>query len=412
MPTPSGCLGLIALAVTAVALASPAAAPAPFDVVEATIPAMQRAMESHQLTSHDLVVSYLTRIALYDTRINAAITINPRALEEADARDAERAAGHVRGPLHGIPIAVKDNIQTANLRTTGGALAFRDFVPPFDATLVKHLRDAGAVIIAKTVLTELANWVAGTPTPMPGNYSAVGGFAFNPYDPRPDPRPASDGQPVLDLPAGSSSGAGTAANFWAANVGTDTGGSVVNPAALTMLIGLRPTTGRISRYGIIPITADQDTAGPMARTVMDAAILFGVLSGTAPDPNDAATSRCTAPPGADYTKFLHADRLRGKRIGIPRAYYYDPLTSPPMRDRRPPEPGGAAGAAAAAAPTPAVPSSWPTPSACSRARGPSWSIRPTCRPSSIRTRRRTFSASTFVRAPTMPRGWTPTAPSS
>jgi amidase len=324
VPTPSRGLALLILAVTAVTLASPSAAPAPFNVVEATIPAMERAMESHQLTSHDLVVSYLTRIALYDKRINAAITINPRALEEADARDAERAAGHVRGPLHGIPIAVKDNIQTANLRTTGGALAFRDFVPPTDATLVTHLRDAGAVIIAKTVLTELANWVAGTPTPMPGNYSAVGGFAFNPYDPRADPRPTSDGQPVLST-GGSSSGAGTAANFWAANVGTDTAGSVVNPAALTMLIGLRPTTGRISRYGIIPITADQDTAGPMARTVTDAAILFGVLTGTAPDPNDAATTRCAAPPGADYTKFLHPDSLRGKRIGIPRAFYYDPL---------------------------------------------------------------------------------------
>jgi amidase len=337
VPTPARGLGLLMLAVTAVALARPAAAPAPFNVVEATIPAMERAMESHQLTSHDLVVSYLTRIALYDKRINAAITINPRALEEADARDAERAAGHVRGPLHGIPVAVKDNIQTANLRTTGGALAFADFVPPFDATLVRHLREAGAVIIAKTVLTELANWVAGTPTPMPGNYSAVGGFAFNPYDPRPDPRPSSDGQPVLST-GGSSSGAGTAANFWAANVGTDTAGSVVNPAALTMLVGLRPTPGRISRYGIIPITADQDTAGPMARTVRDAAILFGVLTGTTPDPNDAATTRCTAPPGADYTKFLHADSLRGKRIGIPRAYYYDPLPSPADA---PPAPAGA-----------------------------------------------------------------------
>jgi len=310
----------------AVAFSQRAPRPAPFDVVEATIPAMQHAMQTHQVTSHDLVVQYLTRIALYDKRINAAVTVNPHALEEADARDAERAAGHVRGPLHGIPIALKDNIQTAGLRTTGGALAFKDFVPPYDATLTKHLRDAGAVIIAKTVLTELANWVSGAPTPMPGNYSAVGGFAFNPYDPRSDPRPTSDGGPVLST-GGSSSGAGTAANFWAANVGTDTAGSVVNPAALTMLVGLRPTTGRISRYGIIPITADQDTAGPMARTVTDAAILFGVLEGPSPDPNDAATTRCAAPPGADYTKFLHADGLRGKRIGLPRAYYYDRLTS-------------------------------------------------------------------------------------
>jgi amidase len=319
---------LAIMAFGAVAFAQRAQRPAPFEIVEATIPGMQRAMQAHQVTSHDLVVQYLTRIALYDKGINAAITVNPRALEEADARDAERAAGHVRGPLHGIPIALKDNIQTAGLRTTGGALAFKDFVPPYDATLVKHLRDAGAVIIAKTVLTELANWVSGAPTPMPGNYSAVGGFAFNPYDPRADPRPTSDGSPVLST-GGSSSGAGTAANFWAANVGTDTAGSVVNPAALTMLVGLRPTTGRISRYGIIPITADQDTAGPMARTVTDTAILFGALEGASPDPNDAATSRCGPPPGADYTRFLHADGLRGKRIGIPRAYYYDSLTRPP-----------------------------------------------------------------------------------
>ena len=138
--------------------------------------------------------------------------------------------------------------------TTGGALAFANFTPPYDATLTKNLREAGAVIIAKTVLTELANWVAGAPTPMPGNYSAVGGFAFNPYDPRPDPRESSDGRPVLST-GGSSSGAGTAANVWAANVGTDTAGSVVNPAALTMLVGIRPTTGRISRYGIMRTVA-------------------------------------------------------------------------------------------------------------------------------------------------------------
>src|SRR4029077_4733206 len=131
---------------------------------------------------------------LYDKRINAAIAINPHALEDADARDRERAQGRVRGPLHGIPIALKDNIHTIDMPTTGGALAFAGFTPPYDATLTRNLRDAGAIIFAKTVLTELANWVAGAPTPMPGNYSAVGGFAYNPYDPRPDPRePNNDG---------------------------------------------------------------------------------------------------------------------------------------------------------------------------------------------------------------------------
>src|SRR5262245_34297694 len=306
---------------------TPSTRPASFSVVEATIPEMQRAMAQRRVTSHGLVTQYLTRLALYEKRINAAITINPGALEEADARDLERARGQVRGPLHGIPIALKDNIHTAGLLTTGGALAFANFTPPYDATLTKNLRDAGAVIIAKTVLTELANWVAGAPTPMPGNYSAVGGFAFNPYDPRPDPRENSDGRPVLST-GGSSSGAGTAANFWAANVGTDTAGSIVNPAALTMLVGIRPTTGRISRHGVIPITADQDTAGPMARTVTDAAILLGALESAAPDPNDPATSRCTPPAGRDYTKFLKPDALRGARIGIPRAFYYDRLVTP------------------------------------------------------------------------------------
>ena len=319
---------------------TPGTRPSPFQVVEATIPEMQRAMTQRQVTSRELVTQYLTRIALHEKRINSAIAINPRALEDADARDAERAKGRVRGPLHGIPIALKDNIHTVDMVTTGGALAFASFVPPYDATLTKNLREAGAVIIAKTVLTELANWVAGAPTPMPGNYSAVGGFAFNPYDPRPDPRQNSDGRPVLST-GGSSSGAGTAANLWAANVGTDTAGSIVNPAMLTMLVGIRPTTGRISRYGIMPITADQDTAGPMTRTVADAAILLGALESAVPDPNDAATERCSAPPGRDYTKFLRPDGLRGARIGIPRAFYYDRLavpgepaqTAPPVEGR-------------------------------------------------------------------------------
>jgi amidase len=319
----------LALVVSTVQMAAQSARKPPaFTVVEATIPEMQRAMRERRVTSRELVTQYLTRIALYDKQINAAISINPHALEDADARDAERAAGRVRGPLHGIPIALKDNIHTVGIPTTGGALAFAGFLPPYDATLTKNLREAGAVILAKTVLTELANWVAGAPTPMPGNYSAVGGFAFNPYDPRPDPRASSDGGPVLST-GGSSSGAGTAANFWAANVGSDTAGSIVNPAMLTMLVGIRPTTGLISRHGIMPITADQDTAGPMARTVTDAAILLGALVSAAPDPADPATTRCTVPPRRDYSAFLNAGALKGARIGIPRAFYYESLPAPP-----------------------------------------------------------------------------------
>src|SRR5262245_49011770 len=162
-----------------------------FRIVEASIPEMRGAMEQRRVTSHELVREYLVRLALHEHRVHAALAINPKALEEADQLDRERAQGRVRGPLHGIPIALKDNIHTTNLPTTGGALAFAGYVPPYEATLTKHLRDAGAIIIAKTGLTELANWVAGNPTPMPGNYNAVGGFAFNPYDPRPDPRDAT-----------------------------------------------------------------------------------------------------------------------------------------------------------------------------------------------------------------------------
>jgi amidase len=273
-------------------------------------------------------MQYLARIATYEDRLNAIITVNPRALDEADRLDRERAAGRVRGPLHGIPIALKDNIHTTDIRTTGGALAFRDLVPPYDATLTTNLRNAGAIIIAKTVLTELAHWTAGAPTPMVANYTAVAGFAYNPYDPRMDPRPeVLDGRPVLST-GGSSSGAGTAASFWAASVGSDTGGSIISPSNANMLVGIRPTLGRISRYGIIPITADHDTAGPMARTVGDAAILMGVLESPAPDPNDAASRACTPPPMRDYTAFLNAGALNGARIGIPRAFYVDAVKTP------------------------------------------------------------------------------------
>ena len=168
--------------------------------------------------------------------------------------------------------------------TTGGALAFAGYTPPYEATLTKNLRDAGAIIVAKTGLTELANWVAGAPNPMPGNYNAVGGFGYNPYDPRRDPREATfDGRPALQT-GGSSSGIGTAASLWAANVGTDTGGSVISPSNANMLVGIRPTIGRISRYGVIPITADHDTAGPMTRTVTDAAIMLGALESPRPIP--------------------------------------------------------------------------------------------------------------------------------
>jgi amidase len=311
----------------------PVAPPAkdPFSIVEATIPQMQAAMEQHRASSREIVQQYLTRIAIYEDKLNAAITVNPKALEEADARDRERAQGRIRGPLHGIAIALKDNIHTIDMPTTGGALAFDGFVPPYEATLTRNLRDAGAIIIAKTSMTELANWVA---TGMPANYSALAGYGVNPYDPRRDPRDATaDGRPAL-ASGGSSSGVGTAANFWVANVGTETSGSILNPANQNMLVGIKPTVGRVSRYGVIPITADQDTPGPLARTVTDAAILLGALESSTPDPNDGATTTCTAPPGRDYARFLNSSGLQGARIGIPRAFFYDKVTPPGAKEPR------------------------------------------------------------------------------
>jgi amidase len=310
-----------------------AAARAEFNVVEATITDMQQAMASGRVTSRELVQQYLTRIALYDKKLNAVMTVNPNVLREAEERDRERAQGRLRGPLHGIPIALKDNIHTTDMPTTGGALAFDGFVPPYEATVVKSLRDAGAVIIAKTGMTELANWMAGPPMPMPAGYNPLGGFGMNPYDPRRDPRDRTfDGRPVL-LPGGSSSGIGTAANFWAANVGTETSGSLLSPANLTMLVAIKPTVGRISRYGIIPLTADQDTAGPMARTVADAATLLGALEDAQPDPNDPVKA-CQPPADRDYTRFLNRDALAGARIGIPRAFYYERVTPPGLEEAR------------------------------------------------------------------------------
>jgi amidase len=246
----------------------------PFSVVEATIADMRTALEQKRTTSHELVLQSLTRIATYEDRLHAVITVNPRALAIADSLDRERAQGRIHGPLHGIPVALKDNIHTTDMPTTGGALAFADLVPPYEATLTKNLEDAGAIIIAKTQLTELANWVA---TGMPGNYNGLNGYGMNPWDPRRDPRESTfDGRPVMS-PGGSSSGVGTNVSFWAANVGTETSGSILSPSNQNMLVGIKPTVGRVSRYGVIPITADQDTPGAMARIVTEPHFLLGAL---------------------------------------------------------------------------------------------------------------------------------------
>jgi amidase len=312
-------------------------APAPgaaFTLVEATIPQMRQAMEEGRMTARELTAMYLARIAAYQRVLNAAVYVNANALKDAEERDRERAAGKVRGPLHGIPIALKENIHTTNMPTSGGALAFDGFIPPHEATLTKNLIEAGAIIIAKATMSELAGYTAGAPTPAPGGYNGVAGMSFNPYDPRRDPRPATaDGRPAMS-PAGSSSGSGTAANLWAANIGTETSGSILGPSNVSMLAAIKPTVGRVSRWGVIPITADQDTAGPMARSVTDAAIILGALESASPDPNDAATSRCAPPAGRDYTTFLKPDALKGARIGIPRAFYYNKVTPPGDKEER------------------------------------------------------------------------------
>jgi len=294
----------------------------PFNVVEASIPEIQQAMAEGRTTSREIVTQYLTRIGLYEDALNAAVSINANALAQADALDQERAAGRLRGPLHGIPVALKDNILTReDLPTSGGMLAFKHYTAPYDATLVTNLKNAGAIIIAKSNMSELAGWF-GTDR-RPGGYSASAGQSYNPYDPRAN----DDGFPVLDV-SGSSSGVGVAANMWAANVGTSTGGSIEGPSNANMLVGIRPSTGRISRYGIVPLSLDQDTAGPMAKTVADAAIMLGAMEGATVDPNDPRTSECQAPPNRDYTPFLKAEALTGMRIGIPRAGIYTARTFP------------------------------------------------------------------------------------
>jgi amidase len=293
------------------------------DVVEATIYELQDALTDGRVTSRELVQKYLDRINRYEDRVNATAAISESAMAEATFLDRERAAGRVRGPLHGIPIGIKDIINTTSMPTTGGGLAFAGFAPPYDAPLIKNLRDAGAIIFTKTVLTEFANWVAAG---MPANYSGLFGYGYNPYDPRPDPREGlNDGRPAMGT-GGSSSGIGTTLSFWAGSVGTETSGSILSPSNQNMLVGIKPTVGLISRYGIAPITADQDTAGPMTRTVADAAIMLSALVGA--DPNDPATDACLLPPGRDYTRFLRLAGLKGARIGIPRAGFYRPVNRP------------------------------------------------------------------------------------
>lgn len=296
----SSCLCLCAHAADA-----PSAAPASSEFDEATISDLAQKMQRGELSSHALVQHYLDRIAAIDKSgpaINAVIELNPDALSIADRLDAERRHGRLRGPLHGIPVLIKDNIDTADrMHTTAGSLALADSLAAKDSTVAAQLRAAGAVILGKTNLSEWANFRSEHST---SGWSGRGGQTKNPY--------------VLDRnPCGSSSGTGAAiaANLAVVGVGTETDGSIVCPSSANALVGIKPTVGLVSRTGIVPISHSQDTAGPMARTVADAALLLDALSGS--DERDAA-SAAAREHRVGYAKTLSANALRGARIGVVR----------------------------------------------------------------------------------------------
>jgi amidase len=290
--------------------------PSRLDLVEATVPELQKALQTGLITSEQLVEMYLARIEAYDDagpRLNAFLTVNQHAELTGRVLDLLRRFGFAHGPLFGIPVLLKDNVDTFDMPTTAGSVALEGSIPPNDAFIAKKLRAAGAIILGKATLTEFANFLT---TGMPTGYSSLGGYGFNPYEPR--ELPGGDGRPVLAT-GGSSSGSGiaVAANLVAVAVGTETSGSILSPASANMAVGIKPTVGLISRDGIIPITADQDTAGPITRTVTDAAILLGVLAGF--DPKDPATRACLWPGNcfSDYTRFLDKKALRRARIAVP-----------------------------------------------------------------------------------------------
>jgi amidase len=275
-----------------------------FELNEESISSLQEKMASGKYSSEQLTKIYLDRIDAIDKKgpsLNSVIEINPDALSIAKSLDEERKSGKTRGPLHGIPILIKDNIDTADkMQTTAGALAMQGHVATKDAFVVKKLREAGTVILGKTNLSEWANFRS---TKSCSGWSSRGGQTKNPY--------------ILDHnPCGSSSGSGAAvsANLCVVAVGTETDGSVTCPASTNGIVGIKPTVGLISRSGIIPISATQDTAGPMGRTVKDIAILLGAMTGI--DEADTVTKESDGKIQPDYTKFLDANALKGKRIGV------------------------------------------------------------------------------------------------
>ena len=282
--------------------------PEDFKLNEITIDELQQKMKSGEYTSRSITEMYLKRINDIDKNgpaINAVIELNPDALNIADGLDNERKSGKVRGPLHGIPVLIKDNINTADkMMTTAGALALEGNKASKDAFIIKHLREAGAVLLGKTNLSEWANFRSSRST---SGWSSRGGQTKNPV--------------MLDRnPCGSSSGSGAAvaANLCAVAIGTETDGSVIAPSSFCGIVGIKPTVGLLSRSGIIPISKTQDTAGPMARTVKDATILLGILTGV--DSDDPVTNESKGKAQKDYTQFLDANGLKGKKIGVEKSF--------------------------------------------------------------------------------------------
>jgi amidase len=290
----------------------------PFELDEITITELQARLASGKLSAVQLAKKYLARISEIDRHLHSVIELNPDALRIAAALDRERTSKGPRGPMHGIPVLIKDNIATHDrMTTTAGSLALAGSIAPRDAFLVERLRAAGAVILGKTNLSEWANFRADRST---SGWSGRGGQTRNPY--------------ALDRnPSGSSSGsaAAVAANLCAVTVGTETDGSILSPARMCGVVGLKPTVGLVSRAGIIPISRTQDTAGPMTRTVMDAAILLGAMTGE--DPRDPATAASAGKAYTDYTRFLDADGLRGARIGVVRRTFNGHPEVAPLMDQ-------------------------------------------------------------------------------
>jgi len=289
----------------------PSDAPAgdePFELHEATVADLQAGMESGRWTARSITEAYLARIDALDRggpELRSIIEVNPEALSIADALDAERRSKGPRGPLHGIPVAIKDNIDTHDqMTTTAGSLALEGSIPPRDSFLAEKLREAGAIILAKANMSEWAYWRGLKAS---SGWSGRGGQCRNPY--------------ALDRnPCGSSSGSGVAAsaNLAALTIGTETGGSIMCPSSINGIVGIKPTVGLWSRSGIIPISHSQDTAGPMTRILRDAAILLGALTGV--DPRDPATAASEGKSHSDYTQFLDTGGLRGARLGVARNF--------------------------------------------------------------------------------------------